>query len=201
MTPERRPQRTCVGCRRVADQADLIRIAASPDGRLVPDPVRKLPGRGAYLCGRRECVERAVKRGALARTFKRSVEAVSAEELVARIRRNLETRILSFLGVLRKAGRLAVGRETIRKALQRGQVRLLITAADGREATSMEQAAVPVRRALLREELGRAVGKGPQPVIAVLDERAGRELIRWIDWKDRLDAGGGEEAYGESASP
>ncbi|HWB56588.1 MAG TPA: YlxR family protein [Gaiellaceae bacterium] len=66
------PTRTCVGCGRKAPQRELARFAA-PDGVLVADPARTLPGRGAYTCRRLSCFERAESRRAFARALRRTV--------------------------------------------------------------------------------------------------------------------------------
>ena len=64
------PVRTCVGCRRRAPQAELVRFVAGPDGS--PREGRTLPGRGAWLC--RDTVEAcralADRRGAFERAFR-----------------------------------------------------------------------------------------------------------------------------------
>jgi uncharacterized protein len=91
MTLERRrvePQRTCVVCRSSAAKGTLHRIVRSPDGTVRYDPTGKAPGRGAYLCARPGCLERAGKRQALQRALRvadpaevqRAVEAVRATE-------------------------------------------------------------------------------------------------------------------------
>jgi hypothetical protein len=46
----------------------LLRIAATPDGVKL-DLDRRLPGRGAHLCPDPDCVEAAVRRGALQRAL------------------------------------------------------------------------------------------------------------------------------------
>jgi len=63
----------------VAPQRELVRLAAV-DGTVTADPQRRLPGRGAYLCPRRECWDRAVARRAFSRAFRRPVD-VPAEPL------------------------------------------------------------------------------------------------------------------------
>src|SRR5262249_59134586 len=60
-------RRTCVGCRRVADPQELVRIVREPNGTV---SVGRGPGRGAWLCGppsTRRCVGRAVRRRGLER--------------------------------------------------------------------------------------------------------------------------------------
>ncbi|WP_324273865.1 YlxR family protein [Blastococcus brunescens] len=45
MVETSKPVRTCVGCRKRAPAADLLRVVVR-SGALVPDPRRRLPGRG-----------------------------------------------------------------------------------------------------------------------------------------------------------
>ena len=74
------PQRTCVGCREVLPQRELIRIVRSPDG-VVIDPKGKISGRGAYLHDRRSCWERGLK-GALANALKIELTDEDREKLL-----------------------------------------------------------------------------------------------------------------------
>ena len=75
------PVRTCVACRARRAQADLLRVVrgtdGGPDGEIVLDPKRLLPGRGWYVCSdKSEC--RSVK--SLGR-FARSEAAALAQRL------------------------------------------------------------------------------------------------------------------------
>jgi predicted RNA-binding protein YlxR (DUF448 family) len=68
----RTPQRTCVGCRRVAGPDALVRLSRRPDGGLAVG--RGEPGRGAWLCaGSVACFEAAVRRKALSRALRAEV--------------------------------------------------------------------------------------------------------------------------------
>lgn len=58
MKARHRPQRTCVACRETTDQRELIRLVHG-DGGLAVDPTGRAPGRGAYLCRRPACWQRA----------------------------------------------------------------------------------------------------------------------------------------------
>ncbi|MFC4602957.1 YlxR family protein [Rhodococcus kronopolitis] len=68
------PVRTCVGCRKRALAADLLRIVARevrPEGWVaVPDPRRRLPGRGAWLHPDPSCLSLAEKRRAFGRALR-----------------------------------------------------------------------------------------------------------------------------------
>jgi uncharacterized protein len=60
-----------VACGRRAPQAALLRLAVRDD-RVVADPTRGLPGRGAYVCDA-DCARAAIDRRALNRAFRRAV--------------------------------------------------------------------------------------------------------------------------------
>ncbi|NLK18308.1 MAG: YlxR family protein [Synergistaceae bacterium] len=62
--------RTCVGCREEAPKREMLRIVRTPDGEAEIDPSGRMPGRGAYLCLKRECVENARKKDALSKALK-----------------------------------------------------------------------------------------------------------------------------------
>jgi len=69
------PKRTCAGCREVAEQETLVRLAQASDGGVVVDCLRKMPGRGAWVHPRPGCVRAAVRGGGLGRAFRSSVKA------------------------------------------------------------------------------------------------------------------------------
>ena len=81
------PVRTCVGCRRRADPAELVRLTRRADGSLAVGPG---PGRGAWLCGPPStvtCLETAIRHRALGRALRTAV----ADDEIERIRTTLGT--------------------------------------------------------------------------------------------------------------
>ena len=64
------PSRTCVGCGAKRRQREMLRIAASEGSEPQVDVKYCLPGRGAYLCRMKTCVERALVRRAVERSLK-----------------------------------------------------------------------------------------------------------------------------------
>lgn len=64
------PMRTCVGCRAVRPQAELLRSSLI-DGQVQPDRADRAcsRGRSAYVCPVRACLEQAARRGGFARAF------------------------------------------------------------------------------------------------------------------------------------
>ncbi|MFD2091267.1 YlxR family protein [Blastococcus deserti] len=63
------PVRTCVGCRQRAPASDLLRVVVR-SGALVPDPRRRLPGRGASVHPTPECLHAAERRRAFTRALR-----------------------------------------------------------------------------------------------------------------------------------
>lgn len=63
------PMRQCLGCREMKPKKELIRVVRSPEGAVSIDFRGKLPGRGAYVCPREECLKKAARSRALERAF------------------------------------------------------------------------------------------------------------------------------------
>ncbi|WP_139317051.1 MULTISPECIES: YlxR family protein [unclassified Pseudonocardia] len=63
------PIRTCVGCRKRERAGALLRVVAE-NGRLVPDPRHRLPGRGAWLHPATGCLDKAERRSAFVRALR-----------------------------------------------------------------------------------------------------------------------------------
>ncbi|SOD92882.1 YlxR family protein [Blastococcus haudaquaticus] len=63
------PVRTCVGCRQRAPVSDLLRVVVR-SGALVPDPRRRLPGRGASVHPTPGCLHAAERRRAFTRALR-----------------------------------------------------------------------------------------------------------------------------------
>ncbi len=55
------PQRTCIACRQVQGKRQLVRIVRTPEGAVQLDETGKRSGRGAYLCRRAACWEKALR--------------------------------------------------------------------------------------------------------------------------------------------
>ncbi len=80
MKEKKIPQRTCIGCMDKTDQANLLRIVNSENGAKA-DFTGKAAGRGCYICPKEECLEKAIKRKAFQRQFKRNVTESELESI------------------------------------------------------------------------------------------------------------------------
>lgn len=70
---KRVPQRTCVGCRAVRPKRELVRIVRTPEESVAVDETGKRSGRGAYLCPKRDCWEKALAKGRVSRALRVSI--------------------------------------------------------------------------------------------------------------------------------
>lgn len=66
----------CVGCRERAGLSELLRVVWQ-DGTAVPDPHRRLPGRGAHVHPVVACLDRAER----SRALQRALRAASIPDL------------------------------------------------------------------------------------------------------------------------
>lgn len=80
------PQRTCVGCRQVRARSELLRVVRTVEGAVQVDPMGTVSGRGAYVCRRVECVQRAAK----GRSLERALGALVDSGVVAELRGCIE---------------------------------------------------------------------------------------------------------------
>ena len=79
------PQRTCIVCRRVLSKRELIRVVRTPEEHIVIDEAGKKPGRGAYLCRDRACVEKALKGNQLDHALRATLSSEEKEQLAESI--------------------------------------------------------------------------------------------------------------------
>ena len=82
------PMRQCLGCREMKPKKELIRVVRSPEGDISIDFKGKAPGRGAYICPDRQCLEKARKTKALERAFECAVSPEIYEKLISELEAN-----------------------------------------------------------------------------------------------------------------
>ena len=79
--PKFMPLRMCTGCRKSYPKQELLRIVRTAEGAEA-DPAQIMPGRGAYLCKKEECLRIARKKKAFSRHFKQTIPDSFYEELL-----------------------------------------------------------------------------------------------------------------------
>ena len=121
-------ERLCAATGAVRPVADMIRFVVAPDGQVVPDLKRRLPGRGVWITATASALAIAIDRKAFGRGLKQEVRP--GPELIELTRRLLEREALGALAIAHKAGKVAIGFAKAEAALDRGQVAALIHAAE-----------------------------------------------------------------------
>ena len=121
--------RMCAVSREVRPIGELIRFVVSPQGEVVPDLKRKLPGRGLWVAASRQTVAEAVRRNHFSRGFKREIRAQAT--LPADTEALLVRSATEALAMAAKAGQVVAGFSKVEGALTQGQAQALIHASDG----------------------------------------------------------------------
>ena len=164
------------------DEARLVRFVAGPEGQVVPDLARKLPGRGLWVAADRASVEAAARKGLFSRAAKAKLAA--AADLADQVENLMLRRLLDGLGLAKRAGDLISGFEKVASSVSAGKAAWLIEASDG--AADGRRKILNVARKSPRppevfglfgaEELGLALGAENVIHTAFL---AGRGADRW----------------------
>ncbi len=168
------PERTCIGCRSTMNKDEVVRLIAGPEGILI-DYREKLPGRAAYVCPRRECIEKAFTRDTLAKAFRHKIRPPDLAPFIMHLQTIITGKIKSFLAISVKAGKIAVGYSAVHDALEKGRVFLLLYASDISEGTrdkvAVHGVALPRQTTLFpRSELGQILNRELVGVVALLDQ-------------------------------
>lgn len=74
-------QRSCIGCNEKKNKQELIRISKNKNGNIEIDEYKNLQGRGAYICKNIDCLEIAIKKRKLERSFSSKIENNVYEKL------------------------------------------------------------------------------------------------------------------------
>jgi len=145
----------------VRPKADLIRFVVGPDGRIHPDVVERLPGRGLWTVARRDIVARAVRKRLFGRAARTAVGV--DEDLDRRVEALLARRAIDLIGLARRAGLAVCGFAKVEAVLSAGKGAVLIAAtdgtADGRGKLRARAPGLPLVEVLTSVELGAAFGR------------------------------------------
>lgn len=173
------PTRRCILTGNHGSRDDLLRLAISPEGLVLPDALARAPGRGAWIGVSRVQLEAALGagkgggklKGALARAYKGEALSIPAD-LAERIEAALRRAFTDRLGLEMKSGKLLTGSDRIAEHARAGKVAWLAHAADagedgsrkldqawrvgeGAEGSGMAGVTLPLDRAALSVALGR----------------------------------------------
>lgn len=178
--------RSCIVSREAKPIAELIRFVLAPDGSVVPDLKRDLPGRGVWVEARRTVVDKAIAKKLFARGFRTNVVVDPAlGDLVDRL---LAKQALGTFGLARKAGLVVTGFAKVEAAVARERLVCLVHAAEaGEDGKNKLTAALkrrfggelgcPVVRIFSGSQLDLALGRSNVIHAALLAGRAGEIFL------------------------
>ena len=144
------PERRCILSGSNAGRDAMLRLAMGPTGPdaqhvVLPDPLARAPGRGAWIGVDRAALTTALAngrlRGALARAFRTGALAIP-DDLPDLAQAGLTRALTERLGLEFRAGRLILGSDRIARAARDGKVAALFHAADASDdgARKLDQA-------------------------------------------------------------
>ncbi len=196
-------ERSCIVTREAMPVSALIRFVVAPDGEVVPDLRRRLPGRGVWVTATAEKVRIAERKHLFAKALGVPVKVTPG--LAERVADLLREAALAALSLARKAGTAVSGFAKVETAVARGEVAALIHAAEASAdgAAKLDGAArrragdgreIPVIRSYTGEQLDLAFGR-PNVVHAALlaGPASDNVLVRIASLADFL---GGDEGAG-----
>ena len=120
--------RMCILSREVKDEAELIRFVRAPDGEVVPDLARKLPGRGVWVSLNRQTLADVLRKKLFSRGF--AAETSVPADLPERVSKQLRQQALSLLSMAKKAGEAVTGFMKVEEMAGRGRAKLLFHATE-----------------------------------------------------------------------
>jgi predicted RNA-binding protein YlxR (DUF448 family) len=183
--PSTGPQRTCIATGETGAPERMIRFVVGPEGDVVPDLARRLPGRGLWVKAERAAVERAVAKNLFARAARTSVKPAS--DLAERVERLLLERALADLSRARRAGRAVAGFVKVEQMVGQHRAGLLVVAdeADGDGLGKLKAASrengLPIARLGDAAALGGIFGREQAVYVAVARDDAGGAFIERIE--------------------
>ena len=163
----------------------MVRFVVGPEGDVVPDLARRLPGRGLWVKAERAAVERAVAKNLFARAARSSVKPAS--DLSERVERLLLERALDDLSRARRAGRAVAGFVKVEQMVGQRRAGLLVVAdeADGDGLGKLKAASrengLPIARLGDAAALGGIFGRDQAVYVAVARDDAGGAFIERIE--------------------
>jgi hypothetical protein len=182
-------ERTCLTCRKKGTRADFIRLVAGAVDpvdaagrrRVLVDPKARMPGRGAWVCPARACIEGLTRKPQI---LQRALGGPLLVEGLLDMARGLQERDLEWaLGMARRSGCLLGGADLLERTIPRGGILALAVSRDAAPRSSGRLIALapdlPVfHLSMDSATLGALLGCGPRAVLAVRPGKPSEYLLR-----------------------
>lgn len=200
--------RMCIVTRESGSPDDLIRFVAAPDGTVIPDLKRQLPGRGCWVKLDRALVDKAVAKKLFSRALK--AEVTAADDLGATVDRLLVAQLAGMMNMARKAGKLVTGASRVDAAVRSGTAlavfHAMSAADDGVRKIDQARKAwhlgmgtekeIPSFRLLSETEMEELMGQNAFIHAAALAGKVGEGVVKRANLLERYRNGGQSRATG-----
>ena len=200
--------RMCIVTRESGSQDELIRFVAAPDGTVVADLKRQLPGRGCWVKIDRSLVDKAVAKKLFARALKADVKA--AAELGETVDTLLVQQLMQMMNMARKAGQFVTGSAKVDAAVRSGAAIAVFHATNAAEdgVRKIDQARkawhlgmeteeeIPSYRLFSESEMEGLMGQNAFIHAAVLAGQAGEGVVKRAKMLEQYRNGGQSRAAG-----
>ena len=170
-------ERTCIGCRQKHQIRNLLHLACTPDNKIIVDRLGRLPGRGAHVCFRPSCLQKALKPATLTAAFRRSVEVPPYTFVYETAVNTLRDRLSTYLGMAQKAGLAVSGYVPLHKALAQDKIACLVLATDIANTRKEEyqswcaQHHTPLLMYFTKVRLGMIIGQSSRSAIGLTEPK------------------------------
>ncbi|MFS2152151.1 RNA-binding protein [Rhizobium sp. Rhizsp42] len=200
--------RMCIVTRESGSPDELIRFVAAPDGTVVADLKRQLPGRGCWVKIDRALVDKAVAKKAFARALKTDVKA--AADLGETVDKLLMQQLMQMMNMARKAGQFITGASKVDAAIRSGAALAVFhatdAAADGVRKIDQARKAwhlgmeteeeIPSYKLFSESEMEGLMGQNAFIHAAVLAGQAGEGVVKRAKMLEQYRNGGQSRAAG-----
>ncbi|TNM66570.1 RNA-binding protein [Aliirhizobium smilacinae] len=205
--------RTCIVTREATSPDALIRFVRAPDGSVVPDLKRQLPGRGCWVRADRQLIERAIKKQLFARALKSDAKA--AADLGALVERLLVADLAGMMNLARKAAQFISGAAKVDAAVRSGAAIAVFHASDAaadsvrkidqaRKAWKLGTDAgqdIPSFLLLTAAELDEVIGENAFIHACALAGQAGEGVVKRANLLEQFRKGGLSQTKGVADMP
>jgi len=200
--------RMCIVTRESGSPDELIRFVAAPDGTVIADLKRQLPGRGCWVKIDRSLVDKAVAKKLFARALKADVKA--AADLGATVETLLAQQLMQMMNMARKAGQFVTGSAKVDAAVRSGAAIAVFHATNAAEdgVRKIDQARrawhlgmeteeeIPSYRLFSESEMEGLMGQNTFIHAAVLAGQAGEGVVKRAKMLEQYRNGGQSRAAG-----
>lgn len=178
--------RTCLACRQKGDRESLLRFVRAPDGEICFDEKAALPHRGAWLCAKKACLNKAFEKRLLFRQER--TLPVNVEEMRQGISERIKKSVLHRLGLLRRMGQCDAGRDVAMRLVKSEEASAIMVAQDlalrslGEFKGKLGEHKIRlIESPFTMVELGNCLGRPKTGVVALLKSRITDEILLQVN--------------------